>query len=331
MTTLEKITKKISRHRGSHLAKAIYLNSWIYGSLALSVKDRDDDSVEQTLKHMNGSCGHRDNLFREIASLLGWKSRRVGFHEVPIQLAHVGTEVCIKGKWHFFDPTFGIYLATAEAPEAVLSIEDARQAYPNVKAFYTNQQPYLGKVLRKADKTYTPLVEDILIHPRGDWPLASIDGTYFLSKLVLESAGKHYMSEITTPIQAGDEFTFDEQALSKGHLAFDYGETYVGYAHILGKYWGRGPVVSKRISLLTNKPLRIKISMQLRHVPMENIYANMRHTTSNYKLEATQITKIIQDNMVSWEFVITPPMTIFNIRVSHDSSAVIESLEIRAL
>ncbi|MBL4854246.1 MAG: transglutaminase domain-containing protein [Robiginitomaculum sp.] len=330
MTTLEKIAKKISGHRGSKLDKARYLNAWIYGSLALSVKDREDDSVAQTLKHMNGSCGHRDNLFREVATLLGWKSRRVGFHEVPIQLAHVGTEVRINGKWHFFDPTFGIYLATIEAPEAVLSIEDARKSYPNVKVFYTNQPPYLGKSLRKADKTYTPLTEDILIHPSGDWPLASIDGTYFLSKLIIEAEGKHYISEITIPIQQGDVFTFDEEALAKGHLAFNYGETYVGYAQILGKYWGRGPIVSKRISFLTTSPLNMHISMQLRHAPMENVYANMRHTTSNYELKATQITKNTQDNIISWEFIITPPMTIFNVRVSHDDSAVIENLTIRA-
>jgi len=319
----------IRRVRGTDVDRAVYLNAWIYGSLALSVKGRLDDSVDVTLEMMNGSCGHRDNLFRDISTCLGWKSRRVAFHNVPVQLAHVGTEVFVDGRWRFFDPTFGIHLVSATDQSNVLSILQARQNFPDVKVMRTLQPPYLGKSIRSAKRTQEQLQDDVLIHPLGDWPLGTIEGTYFLSSLVLEIDDSVYESEITIVASSDKHVLFDEAKLSTSHLDFGYGESYVGYAHILGKYWGRGPVVSKRITFLTQEPLVVTVAMSLRHILPEHVHASIRHAASNFDLESMRIGKRIDEQEVSWKFTISPPMTAMFINAGHDKSAVIQSFEVK--
>lgn len=330
MSKLEKLVKRIKRVRGSDLNKVRYLNAWIYGSLALSVKNRTSDSVDDSFEQLNGACGHRDNMFREAAEALGWKSRRIGFHEVPIQLAHVATEVFVDGKWRFFDSTFGIYLADPGDPDNILSIEEARFNYPNVSAFQTNQAPYKGAWLSDVDLSVTQLSEPAIMHPFGDWVLAKIDETYFLSSLVIEIPEWQYISEMTVPLSPGDRLEFDEAQLASNHLDFPYGKTYIAYAHTLGKYWGRGPDIAKRISILTDTTMRVCVSLQTRHAPLQNIYANMRQAVSDYELDAMVIDKIIENQTITWTFQATAPMTVLNIRVSQGYSAVIEKFVIEA-
>jgi len=329
MTNIQNIVNKISRMRGKDIDKALFLNSWVYGSLALSVKDRTSDSTAETMRKLNGACGHRDNLFREVAEALGWKSRRIGFHDVPIQIAHVGTEVFIDGGWRFFDPTFGVYMAPIGNKKEILSIEQARNLYPDVMIMQASQQPYLGKWLLMVDRSYKPVKANILHHPYGDWPLGQIDATYFLSKLILETEDWHYTSQFVITSRPGQDLHFDETDLIKNHLSFPYGESYVGYAHILGKYWGRGPVITKRFLFITDAVVRVRISMRVRHVQPENIHASMRLTVSDYSLEGMAVEKEIQEGLITWSFTAAPPMTAIKIRTSHGESAVIETLDIR--
>lgn len=330
MADVTKIIKQMSKWRRSELDKALYLNAWIYGSLALSIKNRTNDTTDVSLEQLNGACGHRDNLFREVAEAAGWKSRRVGFHDVPIQIAHVGTEVFVDGKWRFFDPTFGMYITSADDHQDILSIQEARYKYPHVKVHRTNQAPFAGKWLKKVDMASTVFDDQILMHPLGDWALAKIDGTYFLSSLTLEIEDWKHVSEFILPVHEGCEFTYTEEQLGSGHIEMPYGKSYVAYAQIIGKYWGRGPNITKRFSLLTDTDLDVTLRLQLRHVPLENVYASMRQALSDYTLDAMNIEKSIDGKEVSWTFKATVPMTKFNIDVSEGYSAVIENMSISA-
>jgi len=330
MAEIKNIVNKILRMRGKDVDKALFLNSWIYGSLALSVKDRESDGTDETINKLNGACGHRDYLFRQVAEEVGWKSRRVGFHDVPVQLAHVATEVYIDGDWRFFDSTFGVYLTSLDEKKDILSIQRARQLYPNVQVMQASQKPYLGKWLLMVDRSYKPVKGQVFNHPYGDWQLGEIDATYFLSQLILETEDWHYNSQFAITLKAGESLQFDEAELSKNHLPFPYGESYVGYAALLGKYWGRGPVIEKRFAFIADTALRAEISMKMRHIQPENVHASMRLTVSDFSANAMAITKKAQDDLVSWSFMVHPPMTTIRIQASHGESAVIELLSIKA-
>lgn len=330
MSHIPKLIKQMQRRRRTPLEQAKYLNAWIYGSLALSIKDRSGEGIDATLEQLNGACGHRDNLMREVADIMGWPTRRVGFHDVPIQIAHVGTEIFVENKWRFFDPTFGMYISTPDKPEEPISIQKARKLYPHIIVQRTQQAAFAGKWLKKADMKASPFEEEVLLHPLGGWPLARIAETYFLSAVTLEIPDWPHVSEMVLPLKPGEVFEFSEQDLAANHIELPYGKTYIAYAHILGRCWGRGPDVTKRFSFLLNDPVKITLTLQLRHVPLENVYASMRQAVSDFGPDAMTIEKDIGENTITWSFQATPPMTTLNLDVTQGNSAVIENMVIKA-
>jgi hypothetical protein len=79
------------------------------------------NTAEEILAAQAGICGHATIVFREILTQLGYQTRAVGF--TVKGGSHATAEVLYDGRWHWFDPTFGVYYRQAGN---VLTIAQAR-------------------------------------------------------------------------------------------------------------------------------------------------------------------------------------------------------------
>lgn len=331
MNALDKLADQVQKIRGPQVLKGIYLNAWLYGSLSLSIKDRQSDTSLESLKKLNGACGHRDIVFRDICGRLGWKSRRVGFHNIPIQVAHVGTEVWLDDDWRFFDPTFGIFITAKGDPKTPLSLAEARARFPDIEIRRTTTSAYQGKWLKSVSPNTDILSDGTMSHALGDWPILKPYRTYLLGDVVPEDETGRFVSEILVPITTQTKIELDEATLEQAHFDLGYGKIYVAYANTLGLSHGRGPVTSLRLSFVANKEHKVVVSLKTRYAPLSSIFAQLGHSVNDYTEDAmTANRQVLDDGVIEWRFPVRPPGSTLTISTLGNVSGIIETLTIQA-
>lgn len=332
MDALDKLAEQVRKIRGPDVLKGIYLNAWLYGSLSLSVKNRESDTSLESLIKLNGACGHRDIVFRDLCGRLGWKSRRIGFHNIPIQVAHVGTEVWIDGEWRFFDPTFGIFISEEGSPKVPISLEKARAKYPKVEIRRTTTPAYQGKWLKSVSPNTTILGQETLSHALGDWPILKPYHTYLIGDLVPEDETGRFMSEIFVPLNKTTQIDLNEEDLGQGHIDIGYGKIYVAYANTLGLSLGRGPVTSLRLNFVAESDESVLVALKTRYTSPDSIFAQIGHSVVDYNEEAmTAIREVQDDGAIHWRFPVRTPGSTLTISTLGNVSAIIEALHIKTL
>lgn len=330
MDAVDKLIAQVQKVRGPDVLKGIYINAWIYGSLSLSVKDREGDTSDESLKKLNGACGHRDIVFREVCDRLGWKSRRIGIHNIPIQVAHVGTEVWIDDDWRFFDPTFGVFLTKSDEPKNVLSLQKARESYPKVDIRRTKTNPFQGKWLKTVSPQTTVLEDKILNHPLGQWPLANLRDTYISSEIAYESNTDSFTSELVVQVPKSDPIELSGATLSEAHFDIGYGRTYFAYGNVIGLAFGRGPIVRHRLLILTEEDGFVDVSLSVEHLNTTDIHATIAHARSDFSLEGTHVDRSDSENLrsVNFRIPIRKPLTSLNLTVPRNLSGMISEIKI---
>lgn len=118
-------------HKSNPLALAKVMTAWAWGSLLPGGKT-EPATLYEVPELLSARCGWRDALMEALFEEIGIQHRRVNFYDVPFQTNHTATELFINGKWMFFDASFGTYLVK-EGSSTPLSMEEARNAWPNVK------------------------------------------------------------------------------------------------------------------------------------------------------------------------------------------------------
>lgn len=329
MDDLDKLAAQVKRIRGPQVLQGLYLNAWLYGSLELSIKDRNGSSTIESLEKLNGACGHRDMTFREVGERLGWKSRRIGFHNVPIQVAHVGTEVWLDNDWRFFDPTFGIFLTPKGEPRQPISLRAARNDYPEIEIRRTRTAPFQKKWLRSVSPDSEVITDGLLNHPLGDWPIVRPLETYILSDAVPEDEHGRFVSEFTVRLRDNTCVDLDEETLGGAHIDLGDGLAYIAYANTLGLSHGLGPVTRFRINLISDTQRNVKVSLKARYVRPQSLAVTLGHVAIDYGVDAmTQHRSEEADGTVSWEFSARPPMSVLEIRTLNHAPAKVEKFKI---
>lgn len=332
MNPLDELTKQVQKLRGPEVLKGVFLNAWIYGSLSLSVKDRNSESSEESLDKLNGACGHRDILFRAICDRLNLKSRRIGFHNIPIQIAHVGTEVWIDGEWRFFDPTFGTFIAAIAEPNIPISLDDARKRFPDVEIRRTKTPAYQGKWLRSVSPNSEVLPRGTMNHATGGWPILKPYESYLYSDIVPEDETGTFVSEMAVPVTETTQIELSETDLQKSHLDLGYGQTYVAYANTLGLSHGRGPLTSLSIDLRPDAEREVQVSLKTRYAPLDRIVGGVRHTVLDFSEAALTVDRTeSEDGWIHWRFPVRPEGSTFKISTLGEVSAIIENLVITSV
>ena len=102
--TLEKVLKK--KRNGSDEEKSIQILKFISSSF---VNKPNDGSATKMIRDGFALCGGQSHSFVMLCRKAGIAARYVGSMYMPTMSSHAIGEVFYEGKWHLFDPSFGVF------------------------------------------------------------------------------------------------------------------------------------------------------------------------------------------------------------------------------
>ncbi len=141
------------------------LTGWLATSIAPQV--REDGDANSFLAQLAGDCTVRSTIFETVADRLGIPVQTVALHNVPIQGSHEADEVALHGRWYFFDPTTGVYLARKGETDP-LGLPEARAHARGVEILESTSPHWRGVWSAQRDFTYSPAPADLLrVHGRS--------------------------------------------------------------------------------------------------------------------------------------------------------------------
>ncbi|MFM1817050.1 MAG: hypothetical protein RLZ98_3745 [Pseudomonadota bacterium] len=156
---------------------------------------------EETLELLGAACEHRAFVIQDVMPDLGYETCTTSFIYVPGQVSHAAMAVMIESKWHFIDPTFGLYFSPKGKPHKVLSIREARGEPPGIEVMQSAGPAWTGKkrslsdyAIQNAHMLNNPIKRGKIINPmlKERTELADVDQTYFASTL-LDSETETYL------------------------------------------------------------------------------------------------------------------------------------------
>ena len=87
-------------------AKSIEILKYVSSSLALK---ENDGSATKIIRDGFALCGGKSHVFVTLCREAGLPARYVGSMNMPELRSHAISEIFYDGKWHLYDPTFGIF------------------------------------------------------------------------------------------------------------------------------------------------------------------------------------------------------------------------------
>ncbi|MBI5509917.1 MAG: hypothetical protein HY903_14270 [Deltaproteobacteria bacterium] len=310
--------------------------AWVYGSIAgwRGGVPLPADPLSALHRHQGG-CGERDLLLQQILGCLAIPSRRASFFGVPIQLGHSATEAFFAGDWHFLDSTFGLYFATGSGSR-ILSIAEARAAYPDLVVMRATVTPWqgrrlglsaLGDLLRRGE-LYEVSVERQLWDPDDDGRLSAVlEPTYFSSELGAHDSEPRPFSWPTVidlnlaPEGRLGQADGDGAELRAAVHEMAYGRLYQPVLFALGPEDDEGGLtVAQRFEYLTAVPRRVVLELQLRApVPAEvrrHLLAEVEHADLHADVLHAEVQVEWGEQSVRIETDALPPLSTLVVRLN---------------
>ena len=251
MTRVDKLVEQVRMATDQPVDRVKYATGWLYSSLRLASPTRADRTSETTLTLMAAACGHRDFVLHTVAEGLGIRASRAGFLNIPVQGSHAATQVAVGHRWLFFDATFGIFFAHPRRPDEPLSLDRARELYPNIVVMRARVPEYTGEWLDVPTIDYEPIdVADVLaVTGHGYTADQSVDlfeRTYIASEVFGRRRAEPYLPEVPLPLDTVPEGALGDRDgssydLNGSQIDLGYGETYLPYFQFVGNYWNDGP------------------------------------------------------------------------------------------
>lgn len=133
-----------------------------------------------------GLCGNQVEAFIDIMNQIEIPVREVQFYYTTNRgerLGHIAIEVEWGGKWHFFDVTWGMFVAEKDNPTEVASYENIRLWGERKFKKFTNQA--YGWLIFSAQNNVDPF--DYLTRPKGTIDVI-IDGTGVVHPYMVDGA-----------------------------------------------------------------------------------------------------------------------------------------------
>ena len=157
-----------------------YLNGWISTTIAPRVPTTTNVNV--MLTQLAGDCTVRAAIFQAVAQRLGFRVQIVVFSNVPYQGKHMAIEVAVRGRWHFFDPSSGIYLAYRRNLRLPFGLPQARSVYKMVIIMDCVAPLYGGSWSAQRTFAYRPATQNIATYLGR--PAFNLRHTYFFAPMV---------------------------------------------------------------------------------------------------------------------------------------------------
>jgi hypothetical protein len=324
-TRLDVLQRELRAETRDRMEMALLLNAWVYGSIGANGAARNDPFAEETLRVLHGACGHRSLLVRSVFEGNDAQVRRVSFFDIPVQVGHAAPELFIDGAWRFFDPTFGLFFSTEEAPSVPLSIDEARARYPHIQIMRADVEAWQQERLSMSDLltslnagslyTVIPLNEATnTLHP--EVPVDVVQ-TYFSSKMARYEKTDHFQQPIFVDLsrsEKGNLGTVDKSFadLSSAFHETSYGSFYHPFLSFIGTYQpGAGPNVSHRFSFLADEPRKVTLTITfVEEMPPEMrdyFVSQIDHAGAVYSFDETRIGLSWSDRALQLEALVFPP------------------------
>lgn len=156
------------------------LAGWLATSIAPHVRGPGDANT--FLVQLAGDCTVRSTIFETVALRMGFQVQTVALHHVPYQLSHEADEVALGGRWAFFDPTTGVYLARRGNTQP-LGLLEARAHSGRTQVMMTASPHWVGAWSQGRHFTFMAAPSDVLrYHGRTGFLLHQ---TYFVCPAVI--------------------------------------------------------------------------------------------------------------------------------------------------
>jgi hypothetical protein len=280
----EKVRQDLQRL--SSLEQLKIINAWLY--LSLKVYDPKDSPnlIEGMMEQLTGSCGPRDLFISHFFKDTPVKHRQINFYGLPGgMVAHSATEVFIDDEWRFVDGTFGLYFASPDNPELPLSIESARENYPDIIVMRVMGDGWKGVwedidnlTERLKNKKLYQKVEDrdILYPSRPDILAGNVEQTYITSTSTKASPQEVLSVPISISLNStpsGQLGKLNQELSDLTPFAQDIGNNtiYTPYCYTIGLFGTKGPVIDKVFNFSTRKTSDLTLTLHfLKDVPVNH-------------------------------------------------------------
>jgi len=104
-------------------------------------------TATKILREQYAICGGMELVFKTLVRRLGIPVRYVGAFYLPYMGSHAASEVFYDNRWHFFDPTFGIFLYSKALYDGDGKIVSFREIASDPQSYYffkVVEKPWVG-------------------------------------------------------------------------------------------------------------------------------------------------------------------------------------------
>jgi hypothetical protein len=332
---VEDLYKELESHFPDIMTQALALNAWIYISIGTKGTEHENLSGEETLQLLDGSCGFRSLLVREIFERLKIPVRRVNFYNIPVQMGHSNPELYIDGEWRFIDPYFGIFFSEPINPYLPISIKKARALYPDILIMRVQMPGWQGvwtpvvdiANALKAGTLYHTVSAGWIKHPHDKTRLvADTVQSYFastMSQSEVDDIIKHPTYIDLRKLHHGqigvDDHSYQE--LLSPFQQFSYGNVYQPFGYILGSYKSNlGPNIIKQFSFLADDEkwiqLKIKFVKQVDRNERKYFLSQIDHAVVDFTADSYKLDHIWAGRSLTIFGKIKPPVTTIELSIA---------------
>jgi hypothetical protein len=330
-TLRNKLFQQLDSLEASPMEKLLLLNAWTYISIQGNFKGYPFQGTEDVLQKMTGSCGPRDILIRDIFSYLKFNNRQINFFNIPVLASHSATEISVNDYWYFVDGTLGLYFSNPDKQTVPLSIEEARQGYPNIHVMKVANQGWTGQWIDfselleqlRAGTLYQPYEEEVLYYPvvsetNPQKVAGEVERTYITSVLLPTSPEFTVSFPVALDFEREPNGQLGEvdaslQDLMGAFHTLSYGSVYDPYLYALGLLGAGGPVVEKEYVLVTTRPRSFNLTFSfLKAVPEREqklFLKNIQHAVGDFSSGNTLLRTTWTDQSLTLQGKALPPFS----------------------
>jgi hypothetical protein len=127
-------------------------------------------------------CGGMAVVFVALCRQAGIPARKIGMYNLPGMGCHAVAEACYDDRWHFFDPTFGVFFASQpeyDAGATIADLADLLDMPERWHVFKVVEKPWIGRYDDEVRAHPVTPVEDSYLRDRYGFVLRSQYAQYF--------------------------------------------------------------------------------------------------------------------------------------------------------
>lgn len=207
-----------------------------YTASTIALKDEEPVSATRILKRGSGLCSSMAQVFVILCRRAGIPARIISLHHMPFMGGHSVSEVFYNGKWHFFDPTFGIFFYNRTEYDGKGNIASFCDLASNMSRwipFKVLDRPWTGeydeKVIRfgikRVERNYMeykygiPVIEIFKRDFPAARPIINETGSYYL-EIDLEKEGNLWLGTINN--DGNDLSLYSSDFLGANYLGYGF-------------------------------------------------------------------------------------------------------------